>query len=299
MSETFEMAPGEEAFLSRSGLVNLKAVFACQTGQRLDKPGLEGWRQRWRLRLPDDVGGSRTVYLKRFEHPPARRQWQRWREGHALLSTAGVEWTNACRLAEAGVPAVRAVAFGQQMRGAWEVRSFVILAEVPGEALERCLSGMYRTASVDTAGDQSPGCPPRAAATRRELIDAAAGLVARLHSAGFVHRDLYLSHLFVAGRSLTLIDLQRVFRPRWRHRRWVVKDLAALHFSTPADEVARPLRLRFLCRYARCSGGSGAVRRLAAAIEAKARRMARRRPELAVGLSRQATTAKTAVPRPG
>ena len=113
-----------------------------------------------------------------------------------------------------------------------------------------------------------------------------AGLVGRLHRSGFVHRDLYLSHIFFDGLSFRLIDLQRAFRPRWRRRRWLIKDLAALHFSTPAEQVGRWERLRFLCWYVREYGDVGSVEGLARAIDAKARRMGRRRPEVAVGLGK-------------
>ena len=114
-----------------------------------------------------------------------------------------------------------------------------------------------------------------------------------------MHRDLYLSHVFirpstgpcesVKGRpglagthaggdgphdEFRLIDLQRVFRPSWRRRRWVVKDLAALHYSTPADRVGLLERLRFLCRYVRACGRFGTARQLAEAVGAKASRMA-------------------------
>lgn len=278
MGERFEIAPGAEGLLARHGLTSLSAVFAFQEGRRLDKPGLEGWRRRLRLTLGTADGRTRTLYLKRFDHPPLRRQWQRWREGHTGWSTAGVEWLNARRLAEAGVPATEAVAFGQDMCGPWERRSFVLLAEVPGESLERWVP---RHLPGDQVGE--PAAAALDAARRRRLLDAAARLVARLHAAGFVHRDLYLSHLFIDGDSLRLIDLQRVFRPRWRRRRWVVKDLAALHFSAPPERIGRFERLRFLVRYARaCGRRFGTARALAGPVEVKARRMARRRPTAAV-----------------
>lgn len=281
MAETFDIAPGEEGLLARHGLTGLEAAFRWNTGARLDKAGLEGWRQRWRIVLAQEKGEPRVFYLKRFSRPPLRRQWERWKEGHARLSTAGVEWTNARLLAEAGVPAVTAVAFGQEMAGPWERRSFVLTSEVAGESLER-----WVPAHLPPAG-QEPDL-----ARRRRLLGRLAGLVARLHEAGFVHRDLYLSHVFIEGEDFRLIDLQRVFRPRWR-RRWLVKDLAALHFSTPADRVGRWERLRFLCRYVQVLSAregprvraADRARRLARLIDRKARWMARRRPELAVGLA--------------
>jgi hypothetical protein len=278
MGQMLQTAPAERGFLAHNGLTNLETVFRLNSGVCLDKAGLESWRQRWRMSLPDEQGRPRTVYLKRFQHPPLRRQWERWREGHLGLSTAGVEWTNARLLAEAGVAAVEAIAFGQEMAGPWERRSFVLTREVAGESLERWVPVHLSPAARETDW-------PR----RRRLLARLAELVGRLHAAGFVHRDLYLAHIFIEGDGLRLIDLQRVFRPRWRRRRWVIKDLAALHFSTPADRVGRLERLRFLCRYVRVCGAVGSARTLARLIDAKVRRMARRRPELAVGLSRESS----------
>ena len=280
MRETFEIAEGYESLLSTHGLGSLAAVWECRLGQRLDKPGLEGWRQRWRLRLGDNQGQERTLYLKRFEHPPLRRQIARWRGSCWGLSSAGVEWHNARRLAEAGVAAARPVAYGQQMRGPWEVRSFILLAEVGGASLERW------AAAHMPPSDREPD-----ARRPRELCDQLARFAARFHRAGFVHRDLYLSHVFIepagssstgggagAGEPFCLIDLQRVFRPRWRHRRWVVKDLAQLNYSTPASRVGQCERLRFLCRYVRECDRFGSARRLARLIGVKTARMIRRRP---------------------
>ena len=109
---------------------------------------------------------------------------------------------------------------------------------------------------------------------------ALAELIRLLHGAGLVHRDLYLAHVFMdAGvdgvAELYLLDLQRVLRPRWRIRRWVVKDLAALHFSTPADAASAADRLRWLKHYRACTKLSADDRRLVRAIIAKTRRIAR------------------------
>ena len=70
-----------------------------------------------------------------------------------------------------------------------------------------------------------------------------ARLARTLHDAGCVHRDLYASHVFLdasGGRAdLYLIDLARMFAPRWRRFRWYVKDVAALNYSMPAAWVQR------------------------------------------------------------
>lgn len=275
MSELFEITPGWEPLLRSQGLADMEAILRWDAGERLDKAGLESWRQRWRMRLEDETGRGRVAYLKRFRRPPLRRQVERWRSGHWRVSTAGSEWSNARALADAGIAAVEAVAFGQRMTGVWEQASFILLAEVRGESLERWVPAHVPRIDRD-----------RAPQTRRQRLEALARFVARFHRAGFVHRDLYLCHVFMeeAGdgpvpggesgcESFRLIDLQRVFRPRWRRWRWVVKDLAALNYSTPLDRVGPAERLRFLCRYVRECGRYGSARQLARRVGARTARM--------------------------
>jgi hypothetical protein len=273
MSIVFETVAGYEPLLSACGLDSLEAVFQWDRGERLDKPGLEPWRQRWRISLAGSGQGPETFYLKRFLYPPWRRQWDRWRQGHWLLSTAGVEWRNSCQLARAGIPAAEAVAFGQEMTGPWERRSFILLKSVRGTSLEKWVP--QNLPALEKEADR---------ALRRQRLDRLARFVASFHKAGFVHRDLYLAHIFLEPATTTpagpemeafrLIDLQRVFRPWWRRQRWTVKDLAALHYSTPDDRISDGERLQFLARYVRVCGRSGQTRRLGSKVQAKARRVA-------------------------
>jgi hypothetical protein len=293
MGSIFKVAPGCESLLSAQGLDGLEAAFRWRQGARLDKPGLEPWRQRWRIAFLEPDGARGTYYLKRFSRPPFRRQLERWRGGHWWGSTAGIEFENARQLARAGIPAAEAVAFGQDTVGPWERRSFVLLREVPGMSLERWVPD-----------NLSPAGPGVDRARRRERIDQLARLVAGFHRAGFVHRDLYLSHIFVRAATaevsenegpsrdeFRLIDLQRVFRPRWRRRRWVVKDLAALNYSTPADRVGPWERLRFLCRYVRSCDRFGPARELARRVQAKTAWMTTRNRQRGCGPGSKGTAA--------
>ncbi|HSW44775.1 MAG TPA: lipopolysaccharide kinase InaA family protein [Phycisphaerae bacterium] len=278
MGEIFWINPEDRILLSTGGLDDLPSFFAWRQGDRLDKVGLASWRQRWRLRLTDCAGRERVMYLKRFQNPPLGRQLDRWKLGRPLTATAAIEWQNALQLQALGVRAATPVGFGQQMAGPWERRSFVLLDAAQGESLERWVPRQL-----------APQACERDLSARRAMFDALARFVAGFHAAGFVHRDMYLCHIFIRGAErgyprpahgdcFTLIDLQRVFRPRWRQRRWVVKDLAALNFSAPVDRVGRWERLRFLCRYARAHERVGSARLLARLIGRKTAEIARRNP---------------------
>lgn len=280
MRTRIELAPDTADLLRNAGLDDMNAVFACDAGRRLDKPGLADWRQRWRLEL-GSLGQTRVLFLKRFDAPPVSAQWARIRSGNVRSSTAGVEWANAEALREAGISAAPAVALGEEMHGVWEHRSFILLGEVAGESLEKWVPANWPPR-------RHSGESPETNRQGRTFLDGLARFVAGFHQAGFVHRDLYLCHIFIATNAeapeaaiprsprFTLIDLQRVFRPRLRRRRWVVKDLGALAYSAPTTVVSKWDRLRFICRYARCCPRYGSARDLATRIDRRVRRLIRR-----------------------
>lgn len=111
-----------------------------------------------------------------------------------------------------------------------------------------------------------------------ERAVALAALIARLHAAGWYHRDLYLDHVAVeegTGR-LVLLDLARARGERAPRRRWFVKDLGALDSSAEVDE---DLRCRFFEAYCDARGLAPRARASwARAIRARSARIARHVP---------------------
>ena len=244
--------------LSAAGLDSVEGAFAYAGGTDLTKPALGG-RRRTRIELTDPAGRPYVVYLKRYEAEGLIRRWRRrWTYG-SRAGPASVEADNIRRLRAAGVPTMQVLRIGQQREG----RGFLVTSAVPGEALERC-AGEYL----------SRGGEPAGAALAGRLAE----LVARLHQAGYAHRDLYASHVFLDdsphGPSLYLIDLARVFVPRWRRFRWWAKDLAALKFSMPPAWVERHWEA-FLRAYLSHRGVAAAAR-YNRRVDRKARAMARR-----------------------
>lgn len=102
----------------------------------------------------------------------------------------------------------------------------------------------------------------------------------QLHGHGLIHRDLNLAHLFVVDPQRltkpTIIDVERVFRPRFRFARWVVKDLASLLASAPVSIPTRT-QVEFLRRYAP-DLSKRQRRRLGRAILQKVQRIRRHQP---------------------
>ncbi|MAG56478.1 MAG: hypothetical protein CMJ83_09320 [Planctomycetes bacterium] len=109
---------------------------------------------------------------------------------------------------------------------------------------------------------------------QRELADRIADVLRALHAAGVNHRDFYLGHLILADDgSVSVVDFGRAERRRKVPRRRIVKDLAALDFSTPGRVASPALRWRFLRRYAGPDATRRTLRRLAAAVRRKSARL--------------------------
>jgi len=269
--------------LAANGLDSLDALFRAENGQSLRKAGLGGWRERIRVTLrgaanqpgepsllPLSLGGRGviglcaagaepracacgslgeardgadrsldvTLYVKRYTRPPRAATRETTRAAPGAQTLAGVEWHWLRRLAEDGIPAPQPVALGEEITGGREARSVLLMTAVPGDALERVLAN------------------PDALDARaiRRLVRPMAEMVGKFHRLGYVHRDLYLSHVFLDaaeddGARLSLIDVQRVMRPATHSAYRIVKDLASLNYSAPVGRVTRTDRLRWLRCY--------------------------------------------------
>jgi tRNA A-37 threonylcarbamoyl transferase component Bud32 len=254
--------------LTAAGLDSFDALMIAPGEAVLHKKGLAGWRQRVALSV-----GDRRLYLKRYTKPPWHEQARQRLRGFG--ATAEVEWHWLRELPGLGLPGPQPVAYGCRRRAGLERQSLLLTDAVPGTSLERWVP------------DQLDG-PLADRAFKTSLAADLAGLVARLHASRLVHRDLYLSHVFIdedadGAARLCLIDLQRVIRPRLRWRRWMIKDLAALDYSTPAAAASSADRLRFWLRYRGAQSLTPGDKPIIRAIVRKARRIARHSARRSLG----------------
>jgi len=216
------------------------------------------------------VQGPRSVFfLKR--HSGLKFTERFFPFQRSSTSPARVEFDNHVIMRRAGFDVPDPVAMGES-RSTFAVpaESYLVTREVEGPNLGVVLR------------DGLPGAPgQRESSLSHAVIRDLSGLVRRLHSGGFIHRDLYCAHMIVAddprwGRPY-MVDLQRVdicFPPR---RRWLVKDIAALDYSIP-ENVSRTDRLRFLLSYLGKSRVDPLVRRWVEDVTAKVQRMRQHTP---------------------
>jgi heptose I phosphotransferase len=157
------------------------------------------------------------------------------------------EWRAIRRLEELGVATMAIAGFGERGTPPAWLQSFLITDE------------LANTASLEDFCRDWPANPPPVK-LKRALIEKVANIAERLHNSGVNHRDFYICHLLLDLASvsapfvpeklvLSLIDLHRVQLRSRTPRRWVVKDLAALHFSSMEIGLTRRDLLRFMRIY--------------------------------------------------
>ncbi len=226
------------AALRDERLDTVDGAFAYGGGDDLHKANLRH-RRRTRVDLTDSTGRTRALYMKRYGQERFSDALRRVLTYGWFTSPAGVEFGNVLGARAADVPTMEALISGDDRTWKGHRRSYLIVSEVPGEALER-----IGQAFIDRHGLESNAV--------ESMTIQLAMLVSHLHRAGYVHRDFYASHVFLdeieSGVKLYLIDLARMFKPRWRAFRWRVKDLGQLKYSMPPAWVATHWN-RFLGTY--------------------------------------------------
>ena len=192
-------------------------------------------------------GRESGFYLKRHSRRPRLCAKFKGLVKGGAPSEAAKEFEAIEALTRAGVPCQRAVAFGERSLNG-KVESFLVTEALDGyRQLEKMIH------------DFLPPLSSSMVSRKRALIKEVASLVAALHGAGFNHKDLYLTHILAmpkpegsaeeGGYTLKLIDLQRVNHRTSGRRRWLVKDIAALNYSSPSEIITRTDRLRFYKAY--------------------------------------------------
>ena len=254
----FFVDPSYQSVLSESGIDSLDAVFEYNQGDTLGKANLAAWRHRIRFQLSN----GQTVYLKRYDNPPLSIQIKGWAQHgkHAFLSD--YDKGPLEELQKADVPIPQTIACGGQWSGVFEKKSFIITLEIPNaHSLETRLPDAFTGSSVQD---------------RQDFTKKLADFIRRFHATGYRHRDLYLCHIFLTQTGqLYLIDLHRTFKPKLLSKRYQIKDLAQLYYSSPGDTIYNTDRLRFYFAYTQKSKLSPPDKAMIRRIVAKAQKIAR------------------------
>ncbi len=237
------------------GLENIDSVFSFDKGKNLTKNNLAAFRQRI---VFDTVNPKTTLFLKRYQDVPKSTQLKNWLIRGGKLSMMACDLLPAQNLKKFELNTPEIIAFGEDWRGFFEKRSFIITEKIPDSAsLEEKLPDSFNK-------------------DRKNFIKNLAAFVRKFHDTGFRHRDLYLCHIFCNSRGqFTLIDLNRVFKPLFFSRKYLIKDLAQLYYSAPGGIFTKSDRLRFYLSYSRKNRLSIIDKFVIKKIKSKAKRMAK------------------------
>jgi heptose I phosphotransferase len=136
-----------------------------------------------------------------------------------------------------GISVPRIAAYGRRGLLPSTVESFLITQDVgPHETLEdHCRNWTHN---------------PPAFRDKLRLLYRVADISRIMHKAGICHRDFYICHLLLMEQGgVAVIDLHRALAKRSLGRRWIIKDLAGLWFSSMEIGLRQRDLLRFAKRY--------------------------------------------------
>lgn len=269
-AEQLWIHPDHVQMLRHAGLTTFDAIMNDHGGHCLRKLPA---RENWRLELAKRDGTHVTAYLKKHRHRDVFSRL-RLRRRRRPASPARHEAEMLVELDRDGIPAMELIAFGEKRTPSGHHESFLLTKELAGfTQLDHFIRQRFAPRSK-----QSPSHRDR---DLRTLVGEVADAAAHFHACGYNHRDLYCCHFFIRESvrgefAVHLIDLQRVqHRRRFRHR-WIVKDLAQLAYSAPAERIGATHRLAFIKRYLGIRKLRPADKRLIRQVLAKQDRMERK-----------------------
>ena len=165
------------------------------------------------------------------------------------------EWHGAHHLQRLGIDTLTIAGYGTASGNPARRRSFIITDEISDtQSLEEFCS----------AWKHRPPRQPHEIRYKRWLIASLARIARRLHNSGANHRDFYLVHFLLQpglkegllhpdASRLFVIDLHRMQLRRKTPKRWKIKDVAGLHYSSMDLGLTARDRLRFIRLYSQGS----------------------------------------------
>ena len=156
------------------------------------------------------------------------------------------EWHALHFLGRRGIKVPTPLGFGRHGRNPAKRRSFVIMEEITNAM------------SLEEFAKQKNGN----VSLKRKLIYGLASISRTLHENGANHRDYYLCHFLIDDRlakqidyrqiedfPIVVIDLHRAQLRRKTPKRWIIKDLAGLYYSSMDTNITRNDLFRFIKTY--------------------------------------------------
>lgn len=181
--------------------------------------------------------GNQTYFLKSHQGVGWKEIIKNLLQGRWPVISAKNEWQALQQLKLAGIGVPEVLGYGQQGMNPAKCKSFVLMSDItPSISLETLCEGWKIKAPN--------------AKEKRELIKQVAVIAKTMHEQGINHRDFYLCHFLMnnAGQ-LHLIDLHRAQCRKKVPKRWLMKDLSGLYFSSMGVPLTKRDQWRFAAWY--------------------------------------------------
>ena len=193
------------------------------------------------------AGNSRSYFLKYHGGIGWKEIFKNLTQGKLPVLGAMDEVVAIDAVRGAGLDTMTIAAYGSRGRNPASVESFIVTDDLVG------------TLSLEDLGERWVKDPQALPPTfKRALIERVATIARTMHGAGINHRDFYLAHFLMrdedavannADGPLYLIDLHRSQVRSQVPRRWRIKDLGGLYFSTARFGMTHRDLLRFIRGY--------------------------------------------------
>jgi heptose I phosphotransferase len=194
-------------------------------------------QQKGRLTQRVLIGGK-YYYLKQHYGIGWLEIFKDLLQGRLPITSARPEWQASMHLRTIGIDTIKVVGFGCKGINPATLQSFVLMEEIDYLFSLEELANNWQQKSVSFNN-------------KIALIAKIAKITRAMHLYGLNHRDLYLCHFLLSTNpnKLYLIDLHRMQKRRITPLRWIIKDLAALYFSSKDIPLNRGDYLRFIKIY--------------------------------------------------
>ena len=180
---------------------------------------------------------DKRYFIKRHKGSTWKEVLKNLLQARLPVVSAYNERVAICRLQALGIQVPRIVAYGKRGTLPSNFESFLVTEDVGSHASLEDYCGAWR--------DQPPTFQEKHA-----LINEVARITRLMHVAGICHRDYYICHLLrMHNGTITLIDLHRALSKQRLNRRWIIKDLGGLYFSTMEIGLTKRDLLRFMRHY--------------------------------------------------
>jgi tRNA A-37 threonylcarbamoyl transferase component Bud32 len=237
--QTNVIAPAFEALLKAHQLGDVDGVYRCAAGDVITRSGSTEVR-----RVTLGTGSTApTVFIKKYWISRPKQLWSGMFRGTLFgCPKARREFENLALLRTVGLDAPEPIAFGEERKAGWLMRSYLISLGVPEP---KPLHQYIRDDLMALTGETRHK-------TRRRLIENLAAYTRRLHDQGFLHHDYFWRNILLSHGGIDhfyLIDAHKGRRttlsPNTPAR---ASDLAALDSAAPRF-FSRSERLRFFLLY--------------------------------------------------